>query len=66
MKIILQEIERLEALVQSVRNQALEEAAVACADRIGTGSPGIDTFDMDSEAIECANAIRALKTEESA
>ena len=57
-----QEIKRLEGLVQEVRNLALEEAATVCVERIGTGNPGIETDDVDAEALECAMQIRALKT----
>ncbi|MFT0533973.1 hypothetical protein ACMHYJ_14260 [Castellaniella hirudinis] len=39
---------------------ALEKAARACESRIRTGDPGIDTTDVDIEAVACAAAVRNL------
>lgn len=44
------------AIVQA----ALEAAAQVCIERIGTSETGIDGQDEDREALECANAIRAI------
>ncbi|CUI53217.1 hypothetical protein [Achromobacter xylosoxidans] len=49
--------------ILEVRNAALEQAATAVEARIGVGEPGIDTQELDRETQECANAIRALKTQ---
>lgn len=52
--------EQVGAYAESRVREALEEAAKACEARIGTGDPGINTEDADTEAKECAMAIRAL------
>lgn len=49
-----------EAYAAAKVREALEEAAKVCESRVGTGDPGVDTEDADTEAKECAMAIRAL------
>lgn len=53
-------IEKAEAHTAAKVREALEEAAKVCESRVGTGDPGVDTEDADTEAKECAMAIRAL------
>ncbi|MDH1177974.1 hypothetical protein N5C72_07800 [Achromobacter mucicolens] len=55
----------IDGLVE-LRNASLEEAATAVEARIGVGEPGIDTLELDRETQECANAIRALKSQSAA
>lgn len=50
----------MEAYAAAKVREALKDAAKVCEARIGTGDPGIDTEDADTEAKECAMAIRAL------
>lgn len=49
-----------EAYADARVREALEEAARACESRIRTGDPGVDTTEVDIEAVSCAAAIRAL------
>lgn len=51
---------QMEAYAEARAREVLEYAAKVCEARIGTGDPGIDTEDADTEAKECAMAIRAL------
>ena len=52
--------EQAEAYANARVREALEQAAQACESRIRTGDPGIDTTEVDIEAVACAAAIRAL------
>jgi hypothetical protein len=49
-----------EAYADARVREALEQAARACESRIRTGDPGIDTTDVDIEAVACAAAVRNL------
>lgn len=49
-----------EAYANARVREALEQAAQACESRIRTGDPGVDTTEVDIEAVSCAAAIRAL------
>lgn len=49
-----------EAYKDACVREALEQAAQACESRIRTGDPGVDTTEVDIEAVSCAAAIRAL------
>lgn len=52
--------------ILAVRDAALEDAAAVVEARVGVGEPGIDTHELDRETQECANAIRALKSQSTA
>lgn len=47
-----------------IRNDTLEEAAKACEARVGNNDPGIEAPELDQEAMDCATAVRSLKSSE--
>ncbi len=70
-KVLIVEIKRLREAIAKARNDALEEAALACerqaqvfSDPSYAGPNPLDSFNERFACMECAEAIRALKTEE--